>query len=78
MVTSSLQGWDYIKSLIGKCPMCKETATLGNSAFSNKWRVCCMNSCCANHNSTREWENPFTAIHEWNEKYADKEMQDGT
>ena len=36
-----------------------------------------MNSCCANHNSTSEWENPFTAIHEWNEKYADKEQQNG-
>ena len=70
MATSRLQGWDYINSLISKCPDCGQTATLGNLPFSNKWRVCCMNICCHNHNSTQEWENPLTAIHEWNTKYG--------
>ncbi len=70
MDTSRFQGWDYINSLISKCPDCGQTATPCNTPFSNKWRVCCMNICCHNYNSTQEWENPLTAIHEWNTKYG--------
>jgi hypothetical protein len=76
MSTSRLQGWDYIKSLIYKCPYCKQRATLGQKALplnNKKWHVCCMNICCSNFNDTQEYENPYLAIHEWNMKYGLKE-----
>lgn len=46
--TSRLQGWDYIKSLMNKCPSCKGQATLGTDALSKKYMVACMNCCCGN------------------------------
>ena len=74
-----LQGWEYIKSLMVKCPDCGQTPTLGIPAYPNfgkkkkektKWRVCCGNSCCTNRYCTHEYENPFLAINEWNKKYG--------
>lgn len=69
---SNLQGWDYINSLIGKCPICKQRATLGQPAISKKnvWRVCCMNNMCPNFNVTNNYKNFYLAINEWNTKYA--------
>ena len=46
--TSRLQGWDYINSLMDKCPICNGQATLGTDAISGRYRVCCMNICCSN------------------------------
>lgn len=79
MTTSKLQGWDYIKSLIYRCPYCKERAELGQNALpigNKKWRVCCMNACCSNFDQTQDYDNPYTAIHEWNMKYGLKELKE--
>lgn len=79
MTTSKLQGWDYIKSLIYRCPYCKERAVLGQKALpigNKKWHVCCMNICCSNFNDTQDYDNPYMAIHEWNMKYGLKELKE--
>lgn len=75
---SSLQGWNYINSLIGECPICKQRATLGQPANSkhNVWRVCCMTSNCPNKNITNNYKNYYLAIHEWNTKYAKRSVED--
>ena len=77
-MTNKLQGWDYINSLIGKCPICKQRATLGQSANSkvNKWYVCCMTSNCPNLNITNTYKNYYLAINEWNVKYATRGDED--
>lgn len=66
------QGWDWINSLIGKCPLCKQRARLGQPANTkqNIWRVCCMTSNCPNRNVTNNYKNYYLAINEWNTKYA--------
>lgn len=68
MPTSKLQGWDYIKSLMNKCPSCGEGATLGTDALSDKYMVCCMNCCCGNMTVFFD-ESWGKAITKWN-KYA--------
>lgn len=73
--TSRLRGWEFIKSLIGKCPTCKRAATLGTDALSGKWRVCCMNCTCPNMNKTKLHSNPYIAILEWNRKYAERNTE---
>ncbi len=70
---SRLHGWNWLKSLIGKCPICKRRATLGNPAYSKKWRVCCV--LCKNPNLTGDHDNPLLAIHEWNLKYAERNCE---
>lgn len=69
---SRLRGWKYIKSLIGKCPICKKRATLGNDILSGKWRVCCMNCTCKNTSTTKLYSNFYMAILEWNREYAER------
>lgn len=64
--TSRLQGWDYIKSLMQPCKKCGETPMLGMLVVGKKWQVCCMNVYCANFNRYED-DNPFMAIHKWNE-----------
>ena len=66
--TSRLQGWDYIKSLMDKCPVCGENANLGKDAVSSKYMVCCMNFCCE-HMTVFYNDNWGKAITEWN-KYV--------
>lgn len=64
---AKLQGWDWIKSLMKKCPECHQTPTLGNPAIgSKKWVVVCMNCCCNNFKQFYD-DNPFLAIQKWNE-----------
>lgn len=70
---SKLQGWDYINSLIGKCPTCGQKGRLGNPANSDKWMVCCMNNMCRNMETTQSYDNFLLAIHEWNTKHTRKE-----
>lgn len=65
MVTSKLQGWDWIKSLMKPCEICGEVPTLGTPVKGKKWRVACMNICCSNFREVQN-DNPFLAIHEWN------------
>lgn len=67
---SRLNGWNWLKSLIGKCPICKRRAALCNPAYSKKWRVCCV--LCKNPNSTGDYDNPLLAIQDWNLKYAER------
>ena len=63
IIMSKLQGWDYINSLIGKCPICGQRGTLGQPANTkqNVWRVCCMTSNCSNSNIT---QNPTSKAYD--------------
>lgn len=74
MTTSKLQGWDYINSLINKCPFCGQKGVLGNPANSDKWQVACMNNMCSNFYTTQHYNSYWFAIHEWNEKYKRQEV----
>ena len=65
IVTSKLQGWDYIQSLINKCPICEGKASLGIDALNNKYRVCCMNITCGNMTNYED-EYWGRAIVKWN------------
>lgn len=75
---NKLQGWDWINSLIGRCPVCGQRGVLGQPALSKKnvWRVCCMNNMCTNFNVTQNYKNFYLAIHEWNTKYAKRSDED--
>lgn len=66
-MSEKLIGWDYIYSLMEECPCCHWKPSLGNTPFSNKWQIACMNCCCGNMESFID-ENPFIAILKWNTK----------
>lgn len=74
VATSKLRGWDYIKSLMYVCPECGKKPFLGNTVYTNKWQCACMNACCHNMNVVVH-ENPFMAIHEWNELSKESEIR---